>query len=55
MAPDVDMRNDPGEDWVRITSADGHSFLMKRKIASGTLKNMLDADSARLCLTANLS
>ncbi|KAI0056354.1 POZ domain-containing protein [Artomyces pyxidatus] len=32
------------EDWVRVKSADGFSFLVKRKVAvrSGTLKNMLD-------------
>ncbi|EGN94332.1 hypothetical protein SERLA73DRAFT_62566, partial [Serpula lacrymans var. lacrymans S7.3] len=34
-------------DWVRITSTDGFSFLVKRKVAwtSGTLKNMLSVDS----------
>ncbi|KAH7922001.1 POZ domain-containing protein [Leucogyrophana mollusca] len=34
-------------EWVRITSTDGYSFLVKRKVAmmSGTLKNMLSVDS----------
>jgi hypothetical protein len=32
---------------VCITSKDGYSFMVKRKVAniSGTLRNMLDADS----------
>lgn len=34
-------------DWVRITSADGYSFIVRRKIAkaSGTMKSMLDTAS----------
>jgi len=37
----------PEEDWVRLTSTDGFSFVVKRKVAtaSETLKNMLNADS----------
>ncbi|TFY77802.1 hypothetical protein EWM64_g6211 [Hericium alpestre] len=37
---------DPNEDWVRIVSNDGYSFLVKRKVAlrSGTLKAMLSED-----------
>ncbi|EIW75682.1 POZ domain-containing protein [Coniophora puteana RWD-64-598 SS2] len=51
---DVDMNGaddangvDAGNDWVRIKSADGFSFLVKRRVAmaSGTLRNMLSADS----------
>ncbi|KAJ3846960.1 hypothetical protein EV368DRAFT_52006, partial [Lentinula lateritia] len=32
------------EDWVRIISHDGYTFLLKRKVAnmSGTIKNSLD-------------
>lgn len=55
MAADEDMQvaeggapqNDPQDDWVRLTSHDGYSFLVKRKVAarSGTLKNMLSAES----------
>jgi transcription elongation factor B subunit 1 len=35
------------DDWIRITSNDGFSFMVKRKVAnmSGTLKNMLDPES----------
>ncbi|KAI0916650.1 hypothetical protein AcV5_003078 [Taiwanofungus camphoratus] len=34
-------------DWVRLVSTDGYSFLVRRKMAlgSGTLKNMLSAES----------
>lgn len=34
-------------EWVRIISKDGFSYLIRRKVAlgSGTLKNMLDSDS----------
>lgn len=41
-------QKDSSEDWIRITSNDGYSFLVKRKVAtrSGTLKSMLDEDSA---------
>ncbi|THH01604.1 hypothetical protein EW026_g1103 [Hermanssonia centrifuga] len=37
-----------GEDWIRLVSDDGHSFLIKRKVAmgSGTLRNMLSVDSS---------
>ncbi|KAI0300576.1 BTB/POZ protein [Multifurca ochricompacta] len=33
-----------GDDWIRITSKDGFSFVVKRNVAlrSGTLRNMLD-------------
>ncbi|KAJ8456647.1 hypothetical protein ONZ45_g18638 [Pleurotus djamor] len=35
-------------EWIRITSRNGFSYLAKRSVvdASGTLKNMLDADSS---------
>ncbi|KAF5309921.1 hypothetical protein D9619_010604 [Psilocybe cf. subviscida] len=35
-----------GEEWVRLQSTDGFSYLVRRKLAntSGTIKNMLDAD-----------
>ncbi|THH29319.1 hypothetical protein EUX98_g4860 [Antrodiella citrinella] len=35
------------EDWIRIMSNDGYSFLVRRKVAtaSGTLKNMLNTES----------
>jgi transcription elongation factor B subunit 1 len=35
------------DDWVRLTSTDGFSFMVKRKVAtaSGTLKSMLSAES----------
>jgi|ERR1700722_3942980 len=38
--------------WVRITSNDGYSFIVRRKVAitSGTLKNMLDSDSKSMTL-----
>ncbi|KAG2074441.1 POZ domain-containing protein [Suillus decipiens] len=51
MSNDVQM-NDAGaekrDDWVKITSSDGYSFLVKRSVAaiSGTLKNMLSEDSS---------
>ncbi|KIL65090.1 hypothetical protein M378DRAFT_186539 [Amanita muscaria Koide BX008] len=34
-------------DWVRVTSADGFAFLIRRKIAnvSGTMRSMLDTQS----------
>ncbi|KAH7871272.1 uncharacterized protein C8R40DRAFT_1054991, partial [Lentinula edodes] len=37
------VEGDP-EDWVRIVSNDGYTFLLKRKVAnmSGTIKNSLD-------------
>ena len=35
------------EDWIRLVSNDGYSYLVRRKVAmaSGTLRNMLSADS----------
>lgn len=35
------------DDWVRLTSTDGFSFMVKRNVAtaSGTLKSMLRAES----------
>ncbi|KAH7908795.1 BTB/POZ protein [Hygrophoropsis aurantiaca] len=47
MPNDVEMNADKPSDWVRLTSSDGYSFLIKRKVAmmSGTLKNMLSVDS----------
>ena len=44
-------QNNEEDGWVRITSSDGYSFLIKRRMAnaSGTLKNMLNADSSK-CL-----
>ncbi|KAG1814610.1 uncharacterized protein BJ212DRAFT_1300425 [Suillus subaureus] len=51
MSNDVQM-DDAGaekrDDWVKITSSDGYSFLVKRNVAaiSGTLKNMLSEDSS---------
>ncbi|KAJ3928884.1 MAG: BTB/POZ protein [Lentinula lateritia] len=40
---DGSVEGDP-EDWVRIISNDGYTFLLKRKVAnmSGTIKNSLD-------------
>ncbi|KAF5379220.1 hypothetical protein D9615_005886 [Tricholomella constricta] len=46
MTEDIDMRaNDT--DWIRVTSTDGFSYIVKRKVAnvSGTMKNMLDTES----------
>lgn len=50
----MDAQGDEGkpskspEDWVRLVSADGYSYLVKRKSAvmSGTLRNMLGDESA---------
>ena len=41
------------EDWIRLISTDGYSYLVKRKVAvmSGTLRNMLNNDFAEA--TAN--
>lgn len=35
------------EDWIRLVSDDGYSYLVKRKVAmaSGTLRNMLGVES----------
>ncbi|KII85435.1 hypothetical protein PLICRDRAFT_44738 [Plicaturopsis crispa FD-325 SS-3] len=46
MADDVEMKNTDKSDepeWVRVTSHDGYSFMIKRKVANGsvTLGNML--------------
>ncbi|KAF8880677.1 BTB/POZ protein [Infundibulicybe gibba] len=45
---DVEMLPEPKEtDWVRVTSTDGFSYMVKRKVAvmSGTMRNMLDTES----------
>ncbi|KAK0455750.1 uncharacterized protein EV420DRAFT_1552995 [Desarmillaria tabescens] len=51
---DVEMRarillltGSKDEDWVRIESNDGFSFLVRRRVAniSGTIKNSLDTES----------
>ncbi|SJL01165.1 uncharacterized protein ARMOST_04483 [Armillaria ostoyae] len=45
---DVEMNADSkDEDWVRIESNDGFSFLVRRRVAniSGTIKNSLDTES----------
>lgn len=47
-AQDVDFTNPEGKEpespWVRLTSQDGFSYIVKRDIAkaSGTIKNMLE-------------
>ncbi|KAI0047892.1 POZ domain-containing protein [Auriscalpium vulgare] len=56
-------QNAGDDDWVRVTSTDGFSFLVKRKVAvkSGTLKSMLDEDmkfaeaAHKTCTTDNRS
>ncbi|OCH84078.1 POZ domain-containing protein [Obba rivulosa] len=42
------MSTDKDNDWVRLISADGYSFLVRRHVAcrSGTLKNMLSMESS---------
>ncbi|KAF9465470.1 BTB/POZ protein [Collybia nuda] len=53
---DIDMNPAPAptttpadrdNEWVRVTSTDGFSYMVKRKIAniSGTMRNMLDTES----------
>ncbi|KAK0479964.1 BTB/POZ protein [Armillaria luteobubalina] len=45
---DVEMgAESKDEDWVRIESNDGFSFLVRRRVAniSGTIKNSLDTES----------
>ncbi|KAF5309705.1 hypothetical protein D9758_016108 [Tetrapyrgos nigripes] len=43
---DTQMQANP-EDWIRVVSDDGYSFLIKRKVAnmSGTMKSSLDTSS----------
>ncbi|EMD36150.1 hypothetical protein CERSUDRAFT_124161 [Gelatoporia subvermispora B] len=45
MSANTDNKNN---DWVRLTSNDGYSFLVRRHVACGsvTLKNMLSAESS---------
>ncbi|KAF9261141.1 POZ domain-containing protein [Marasmius fiardii PR-910] len=40
----MEVGDENGEDWVRLVSNDGFSFLVKRKVAnmSGTIRNSLD-------------
>ncbi|KAF8233876.1 POZ domain-containing protein [Tricholoma matsutake] len=48
MTEDVDMLPEPKDtDWVRVTSTDGFSWMIRRKVAniSGTMRNMLDTES----------
>ncbi|KAG6919818.1 hypothetical protein DXG01_000322 [Tephrocybe rancida] len=42
------MRPEPSDtDWIRVTSIDGFSYMVRRKVAnvSGTMRNMLDENS----------
>lgn len=50
MQSDKDV-NDP-EDWVRVESNDGYSFLVKRKVAnvSGTMRNALESSGSGMSL-----
>ncbi|KAK7457106.1 elongin C [Stygiomarasmius scandens] len=43
---DTQMEASP-EDWIRVVSNDGYSFLVKRRVAnmSGTMKSSLDTSS----------
>ncbi|KAJ7148746.1 BTB/POZ protein [Mycena crocata] len=44
---DVEMTVASDMDWVRVTSDDGYSFLVRRKVAnaSGTMRDMLDTSA----------
>ncbi|TFK21381.1 POZ domain-containing protein [Coprinopsis marcescibilis] len=47
---DIEMQpesENPANEWVRIDSNDGFSYLVKRNVAetSGTMRNMLDPNS----------
>jgi len=46
----------PEDEWVRLTSTDGFSVIVKRKVAtgSGTLKSMLSAESKSSSLSCNV-
>ncbi|KAI0084643.1 BTB/POZ protein [Irpex rosettiformis] len=43
------------DDWVRLVSNDGHSFLVRRRVAmvSGTLKSMLSTEGNFVEAAAN--
>jgi hypothetical protein len=44
----LDSQLEPKDsDWVMVTSTDGFSFMVRRKVAniSGTMRNMLDTES----------
>ncbi|EKM48322.1 uncharacterized protein PHACADRAFT_167536 [Phanerochaete carnosa HHB-10118-sp] len=44
----LQMNGKSPEDWIRLISTDGYSYLVQRKVAvmSGTLRNMLNNDFA---------
>ncbi|KAJ3562996.1 hypothetical protein NP233_g9225 [Leucocoprinus birnbaumii] len=48
MQPGQSNTQSSDNDWVRVTSTDGYSFIVKRKVAkaSGTMKSMLDTSSS---------
>ncbi|KAG5729877.1 hypothetical protein E4T56_gene1657 [Termitomyces sp. T112] len=50
MAEDIDMHSsEPNNlDWIRVTSTDGFSYIVRRKIAnvSGTMRSMIDESSS---------